>query len=134
MNREAADIVGVWSLESFHEIDEAGRTGEGPLGAEPEGFLIYTPDGHVSVNMMRTGPGATSGSGAAFMGYAGTWRLDGGRLRHRIRVSSRADWVGADQERDAELEDGRLVVHSASAADSDSRSRVLVWSRTPLPN
>ena len=65
-------IVGVWHLDAFHDVDEAGRpVGEGPLGPAPSGMLIYTPDGHVSVSMMPTGH--SGAPGPSYMGYAGEW-------------------------------------------------------------
>ncbi|MER6458815.1 lipocalin-like domain-containing protein, partial [Streptomyces sp900105245] len=79
----ADDLVGVWHLVSFRELDGAGTPGVGPLGDAPRGRLVYTRDGHVSVHMMRgPDPGPVP-----YMGYAGTWRLDGSRIVHRIEVT-----------------------------------------------
>ncbi|SEF26540.1 Lipocalin-like domain-containing protein [Amycolatopsis pretoriensis] len=107
------ELVGAWELETFG--DPAG-----PLGPRPAGFLLYLPDGYLSVSMMRASPGEPR-----FMGYAGRWRIEGDRLVHRIVVSSRADWVGTEQERVAELDGDRLHITTAGPR----RRRVVVWRR-----
>ncbi|KAA2262593.1 lipocalin-like domain-containing protein [Solihabitans fulvus] len=119
------DLVGVWLLVSFHDVDDAGRTSAGPLGADPSGLLIYTADGHVSVSMMRTEPGPAPG----FMGYAGRWRRDGDRVVHRIEVTPRADWVGTEQVRAAEFAGDRLTLHASTTVHGRRQRRVLVWRR-----
>ncbi|WP_210589421.1 lipocalin-like domain-containing protein [Streptomyces sp. GESEQ-35] len=120
------DLVGVWHLEAFHDVDEAGRpVGEGPLGPAPEGMLVYTADGHVSVSMMPTTPEP----GPSYMGYAGDWRVAGGKVVHRIRISSRADWIGVEQTRDAELDGDVLIVRATREVGARPQRRVLVWRR-----
>jgi hypothetical protein len=117
-------VVGAWRLESFNDVDASGRTTAGPLGPDPTGMLLYTPDGRMSVSMMRTSPGMP-----AFMGYAGRWRIDAGRLVHRILVSSRADWVGAEQIRHAELDGDLLRITADNPVDGRLQGRVVGWRR-----
>lgn len=127
--RQAAvrDLVGVWRLESFRDVDDGGGpVGEGPLGPDPRGMLVYTADGHVSVSMMRTAPGP----GPAFMGYAGRWSVDAGVVVHRIEISSRADWVDVEQTRDADLDGDLLTVRAVRTDDGgEPQRRVLNWRR-----
>jgi Lipocalin-like domain len=123
------DIVGVWRLVSFHDVDDAGRATTGPLGVDPSGVLIYTGDGHVSVSMMRTGPGPAP----AFMGYAGRWHREGEHVTHRIEVTPRADWVGTEQVRAAEVAGDRLTLHASTTVDGHPQRRVLVWRRAESP-
>ncbi|MFC8363449.1 lipocalin-like domain-containing protein [Streptomyces griseorubiginosus] len=121
-------IVGVWHLDAFHDVDEAGRpVGEGPLGPAPSGMLIYTPDGHVSVSMMPTGHSAAQGP--SYMGYAGEWWEQDGKVVHRIHISSRRDWIGVEQSRDAELDGDVLTVRATREVDARPQRRVLVWRR-----
>lgn len=63
------------------------------------------------------------------MGYAGDWRVAGGQVVHRIRISSRPDWIGAEQTRDAELDGDVLTVRATREVDAAPRRRVLVWRR-----
>ncbi|MGW4249885.1 lipocalin-like domain-containing protein, partial [Nocardia sp. NPDC004722] len=74
-----------------------------------------------AVGMMRTAPGA----GPGYMGYGGRWRLTDGVLRHLILVSSRPDWVGAEQIRVAELADDLLTIRT----DPDN-GRIVRWRKT----
>ncbi|WP_327142180.1 lipocalin-like domain-containing protein [Nocardia sp. NBC_01327] len=115
------ELVGAWRLESFHDTDAAGGPITGPLGADPDGFLLYTACGHLAVGMMRTAPGAGP---ADYMGYGGRWRLDNGVLHHLILVCSRPDWVGVDQIRVAELDGDLLTIRT-----SPDNGRIVQWRR-----
>ncbi|MFI0907262.1 lipocalin-like domain-containing protein [Streptomyces sioyaensis] len=123
----AHELVGVWRLESFHDIDSTGTLHEGPLGPEPRGLLFYSADGHVSVTMMRTGPAHPERS--SYMSYAGTWRREGDRVVHTIDVAPEPGWLGSEQSRDLELDGEDLVLHGTSLVGPVQR-RVLHWRRT----
>ncbi|MFI1304800.1 lipocalin-like domain-containing protein [Streptomyces sioyaensis] len=122
----AHELVGVWRLEAFHDIDSTGALHEGPLGPEPRGLLFYSADGHVSVTMMRTGPAHRGRS--AYMSYAGTWRREGDRVVHTIDVAPEPGWLGTEQSRDLELDGDDLVLHGTSLVGPVQR-RVLHWRR-----
>ncbi|MFG2095444.1 lipocalin-like domain-containing protein [Streptomyces sp. NPDC048612] len=122
----AQELVGVWRLESFRDIDGTGTPQEGPLGPEPRGLLFYSADGHVSVTMMRTGPAHTERSN--YMSYAGTWRREGDRVVHTIDVAPEPGWLGTEQSRDLELEGDELVLHGNALVGRPQR-RVLRWRR-----
>ncbi|MEU6131746.1 lipocalin-like domain-containing protein [Saccharopolyspora sp. NPDC047091] len=113
------DLIGTWSLESFHVVGSDGAPVDGPLGPEPRGLLIYGADRHVSVSMMSTAePVAAQGDPRTrFMGYAGTWRLAGLQVHHRIEVSSHRYLIGSTQVRELSFA-GELLVLSGSAADA----------------
>ncbi|WP_026416405.1 lipocalin-like domain-containing protein [Actinomadura oligospora] len=121
----AGELVGTWRLAAFHDVDEAGRVVDDPLGPAPEGLLIYTSDGHVAVSMMRSTPGP----GPRYMGYAGRWTASGDRVSHRIEVAERPDWPGTEQTRRAELDGDRLTLHATTTIDGLVRNRVLSWLR-----
>ncbi|MFJ1748142.1 lipocalin-like domain-containing protein [Streptomyces sp. NPDC088116] len=127
----AADLVGVWTLTSFYELDEAGVQLEGPLGQNPSGMLIYTEDGHISVNVMRTSGTAPTPESRDYMGYAGTWRLKGDQTVHTIQVSPTFEWIGSEQIRDAELHSDRLTLRGTSTVQGQPRTGVLNWHRAP---
>ena len=46
-------LLGVWSLVTYTD-EQSGRDDTHPFGTDPQGFLIYTPDGFVSAQLMRT--------------------------------------------------------------------------------
>jgi hypothetical protein len=83
------DLVGAWSLESYADALEGGGV-EHPLGSNPRGLLIYTPDGLMSAQLMsgvRPPPtdategnaeieGEYQGKASGFIGYCGEYHFD----------------------------------------------------------
>ncbi|MFE4059630.1 lipocalin-like domain-containing protein [Streptomyces sp. NPDC059096] len=130
----AGEITGVWRLASFHDVDAEGSTREGPLGPDPTGLLFYSPEGHVSVTMMRAveprGPGEPPAERPArsYMSYAGTWRRLGDQVVHTITVAPDPGWIGTDQVRDLTLEGDRLTLYGDALVGRPQR-RVLEWHR-----
>jgi hypothetical protein len=49
----ASQLVGVWKLVNY-TVEQEGQENS-PFGPEPAGFLIYTPEGFVSAQLMRPG-------------------------------------------------------------------------------
>lgn len=129
------DLVGVWRLVAYFELDPTGTTSEGPLGPAPEGLLMYGRDGYVAVSMMRTGdgadPAAPPNGRETFMGYAGGWRLAGDTVVHRVDVSAHPRQVGTEQVRDVELDGDRLTLYG-TRLDGLGR-RKLEWRRVAGP-
>lgn len=128
----AQQLTGVWHLVSYVDVDPDGGHRAGPLGPVPQGVLIYTANGHMSVSMMRTGPtpGHTDlGRVETFMGYAGRWRLVGGEVRHAVRVSAHPHMVGTELIRRAVLDGDLLLLHGTSVIDGIPQRRVLTWRR-----
>ncbi|MGP4115167.1 lipocalin-like domain-containing protein [Streptomyces sp. 4N509B] len=106
-------LIGVWRMVSYTQEDESGRMVAGPLGDAPDGLLIYTADGHVSVSMAPTGSAATQES---YMGYAGRWHLNGDEVIHEVLVSAHPPMVGTKQSRTPLLsEDGTLLTLRGAA-------------------
>ncbi|MYS89698.1 MULTISPECIES: lipocalin-like domain-containing protein [Streptomyces] len=133
-----AELVGVWQLVAFREVDdEGGGTVEGPLGADPGGLLIYEPNGAMSVSMMRRAGQHAEAAGPAdgrprtteYMGYAGTWRLEGTRLVHHVEVSTHTYQLGQDLEREVRLRGDRLELIGRAPVGGRVRQRVLTWRR-----
>lgn len=121
------DLVGVWRLVSYVDVDDAGEIAQGPLGPAPEGLLLYTSDGYMSVAMT---PGERPGA-ETFMGYAGRWRRSGDQIVHEVAVSSHQHLTGTSQVRDVALADGLLTVRGVSYLRGRPRRRVLTWRRVP---
>lgn len=124
----AEHLVGTWDLVSFHDVDDTGDHREGPLGPAPRGTLLYTADGHVAVGMMSTTPGIAR----PYMGYVGRWHVHDGLVMHRIEISSRADWVGVEQSREAELLGDELMIHATREVDGKPQRRTLHWRRVTM--
>ncbi len=84
----ASQLVGVWRLVSYTDLQE-GREDSFPFGPEPEGFLIYTPDGFVSAQLMKPGrslfqsrdwrggtPDEYQHAGSGYIAYCGVYEVD----------------------------------------------------------
>jgi hypothetical protein len=84
----APRLIGVWRLVSYTEQRE-GCEESFPFGPDPEGFLIYTPDGFVSAQLMRPGrakfqshdwhngtPEEYRESGSGYIAYCGVYEVD----------------------------------------------------------
>jgi Lipocalin-like domain len=83
-----SQLVGAWRLVSY-ATQQPGRADNFPFGPEPEGFLIYTPDGFVSAQLMKPGRilfqsqdwhGGTAEeyqqAGSGYIAYCGVYEVD----------------------------------------------------------
>ncbi len=49
-------LIGAWTLVSYQEIPVDGSDPFEPLGHEPQGIILYTPDGYMSAQLSRPVP------------------------------------------------------------------------------
>lgn len=123
-----AQLEGTWHLESYClELKGPVAITSHPFGREAKGRLIYTPDGHMSVNIMRPGcepfraanpHGGTvqenSSAAAHYMAYSGryeTFEHKGQKIIHHVLDSSLyPNWLETTQARLCELEGDELVL------------------------
>jgi Lipocalin-like domain len=138
-------LIGVWALRRYSDVTE-GLPPQYPFGDDPEGLLIYTPDGFVSAVLMArnrpnlSGNGFTDGTpdqytsaGKGFIGYTGRYEMDEVRslVIHHPLVAFAPNMVGSIQQRLVELEGDVLVLtaeHAQPAGLPVIRSR-LEWAR-----
>jgi Lipocalin-like domain len=123
------------------------------MGKKPSGMLVYSPDGRMTIQIMRdprpvvTGPMWSSDGHnllpsasaneirdaySGYYAYFGTWDLDehAHTVTHHVRASLRSVEVGSDYVRPYELSAGQLRLrYPVSAPDGERRTRVLVWRR-----
>jgi Lipocalin-like domain len=84
----SSQLVGVWSLLTYAE-EKKGCEHTHPFGPKPVGFLIYTPDGFVSAQLMKPGRPAFQSrnwhqgtpeeyvkSGRGYIAYCGRYEVD----------------------------------------------------------
>ena len=112
----SAGLIGTWVLQQFEKRDAAGRWQPWPPGAH--GLLIYTADGHMSASL-NWPPDEDGGFCDA---YAGTWTLDGDRVRHHVTNSVRPKRIGKTLERRIALDGNRLTIE-AETRDGSLRLR-----------
>jgi hypothetical protein len=137
------DLIGAWQLASYTAESE-GDVSE-PLGPDPVGIIMYTPDGYMSAQLMRrdrphydraiTGGGSPEQMTAAASGYlcySGPFTLDEAAdvLHHHVEVSLLPNWVGGVQVRQGRLEGGTLTLSAeVTSRKGVSSTHVLVWRR-----
>jgi hypothetical protein len=111
------NLIGAWTLQSYvaHNID--GSEVIHPLGVDAKGIIMYTPDGYMSAQLMRSDrrhldgddmqPRADVDLAAAangYLSYAGPYSIvDNGLIAHHIDVSLLPNWIGGIQYRAALL-------------------------------
>lgn len=129
------EVEGTWKLASYEvHARKPFRFTRRPLGTKPIGMLIYTEDGHMSVQMQKSSKirflsGASPHGGffwekaraaGHYMAYGGTFEV--GRMEsqngessalvieHAVQHSLFPNWRGTGQVRIAVLEGERLIL------------------------
>ena len=119
-------IIGAWSLESYQSLDPDGSDMRYPLGVDARGIIVYTADGYMSAQVMRsdrprfqvgdlsaadTDELVTAASG--YLAYAGSYTVaDNDVLAHHVEVSLLPNWIGETQYRAAQIGNSRLELRS----------------------
>lgn len=106
------DLVGTWKLVNF-DIEESPEK-KANWGANAQGILIYTVDGHVSVNINRDLPKYDSSAQETLDGclfYAGTYHLEGrNRVVHTVWVATDPHRRGHEMIREVTLDGDTLTL------------------------
>jgi len=112
-------LIGAWHLA---HIDTPGPDGKPVDVAQPKGMLIYTRDGHMSVQLMYPESANTLSNEYVLNGYEasfGGYDIDeiAHTVTHHVQGSNTRDLlVGKDLPRKFEFTaDGRLIIRSARA-------------------
>lgn len=111
-------LIGAWHLV---HIDSPGTDGKSVKVAQPKGMLVYTQDGHMSVQLMYPKSVAAQSNEYVLNGYEasfGNYDIDEAKhqLTHHVQGSITGGLlVGKDLPRVYKFtEDGRLVIQSAN--------------------
>jgi hypothetical protein len=113
---DRAQIQGSWRLVSYDV--EVQATGEKfpPMGKNPTGYVIFTPEARVWFVLTGDGrkPGKTAEEKAALLStlvaYTGTYRVENGTWITSVEVAWDPAWVGTEQKRAFKVEGDRLQV------------------------
>ena len=141
----AADLVGTWQLRTWVAEGDDGSIIE-PMGARPEGVLVYTSDGTMITTMGEPGRAPIDGGDmlagppeqrlvalTSFIAYSGSFRVEGADVLHDVTMSLFPNWIGTQQRRHVLLRrDGRELTLSADPFVLRGRrsSQRLTWERT----
>ena len=136
-------FAGTWKLVSY-EVRRADGKVTYPWGDSPQGRLMYSEDGHVSVAMMgsdRTAfaarelklgtPQEKVAAADSYISYAGRYEVvDGNRVVHHVEVSLFPNWVGKDQVRSFQFDSNRLMLTTEpDPSDEKRKTGHLIWER-----
>lgn len=131
------EIVGRWRLVSIESRDDPSKDWEKRYGEDPAGYLDYSADGLMSVQIAKMPrPRFASGKDReptpdeareAYLGYVayfGTYSVDETArvITHHVQASLMPSFSGTDQRRPAELSGNRLIL-------SDGKTFKVVWER-----
>jgi hypothetical protein len=120
-------IVGTWRLVSFEREYQAGGEREYPMGKAPTGYILFLPEGRMTV--VITGEGRTApttdqdraGLYNSLVAYTGRYRVDGDKWITTLDVSANPAWVGTEQTRSFRIDGNRLQEMTAWVARPDNR-------------
>jgi hypothetical protein len=150
MTATAADdlrtnLIGAWVLQSYEARSIDGSTVIYPLGANPRGIIMYTPDGYMSAQLMRSGRPRFRGddmhlalndelavAASGYLTYAGPYSVvRDGLIAHHVEVSLLPNWIGGTQYRAARLDESVLELSPPEPVliDGQRRNARLIWHR-----
>ncbi len=119
---DADDVVGTWRLASAtRNIVETGEVVDAYGGPKPNGWITYGKDGRMMVICAfenRDRPEANDRMTdqdriklhKTFFAYAGTYKIEDGKITHNIDTSWNEVWSGTSQVRQADIKEDRLVL------------------------
>ncbi len=130
------EIVGAWQLVSYAvEYDCSGSVFH-PLGVDAVGLILYTYDGYMSAQLMRSDRnrlGAQPARSASddYLAYGGPYRVDEqtGVITHDVMVSLLPDWLHTAQLRHGTLNGDRLTLVAEVPIHEATVTATLIWER-----
>lgn len=150
MSELLSKLVGAWTLVDYTTSDLDGARVDRPLGPGARGVLVYTADGHMSVQIASLGRalyaadelhGGTSAeralAAARYLAYAGRFEVGSeGVVTHLADISLYPNWAGRPIRRRATLRDDLLTLRLVEpiTVDGGMRTGRLTWRRSaPMP-
>ena len=111
-------VHGAWQLLSYDVEQQSNGSSFAPMGANPTGYVIFTPEGRLS--FMLSAEGRRPGNNAeerssllsSMIAYTGNYRLEGDRWITKVDVAWNPEWVGTEQTRFFQITDDILTVHT----------------------
>ena len=123
----AADpVVGVWKLVSFEREYQATGQREYPMGKAPAGYIMFLPEGRMTVVITGEGRKAPAsdqdrvGLFNSLVAYTGRYRVEGDRWITAVDVAANPVWAGTDQTRSFRVAGDQLQEVTAWAPRPDN--------------
>ena len=132
-------IVGVWTL-----ISEEGKNPDGskmlPFGPNPNGIVIFEPNGHYALQIIRSGlpkfasnnrtqgtPDENKAVVQGLLSHFGTYSVSDGNVVFHIESSSYPNWSGTESKRPFTMAGDELKWKTTPASGGGVAE--LVWKR-----
>lgn len=125
-------LIGGWRLTGYEET--ADGTPEHPLGDDPLGAILYTPDGYMSAQLAGPGPYQDEDKPEAYyIAYSGPYDVDQANqtVTHHVPVSVIPSWKGTTQIRHVRFPEPDTLVLSAEGSPREGETTTITWSRRP---
>lgn len=138
-------FVGTWGLVSWQVKQFEGEIIDSPLGPRPVGWIMYRPEGYMSVAIMRPDrtkftsnnlveatPEEIKTGFEGYIGYCGTYEVDDREnfVIHRLQLSWFPNLVGTSQKRYFEFSEHRLTLKTPPLSLlGESQVHCLEWER-----
>ncbi|WCM21834.1 lipocalin-like domain-containing protein [Paraburkholderia bryophila] len=119
MSGHDTKLHGNWRLVSFETERQDSKERTQPWGADPNGYLMFSPDGRmmVLVTAQTREPGHTDEKVMALfrtvMAYTGRYRIEADRFIVKVDSCWNEAWNGTEQERHYKLDADTLEVSTA---------------------
>lgn len=142
------EIIGSWKLLSYIEVPVGGEEYLFPMGANPKGMLLFSPDGYMSVQISVKNPIrfdsedrfsitddkiATRAKG--YIAFTGKYAADNflSQVTYYIETSLNPNWEGAKQVRKLDFEGDILYQKSVEPISSNGQMvhAYMTWQRIP---
>ncbi len=140
----AEKLIGAWKLVLARYESADGKVNE-IYGANPNGLLMYNPNGQMSIQIFRADrpqfakndrlggtPQETKNAFDGMLAYFGTYTTDeqNQTVTHHLVGAWFPNWVGSDQTRRFELTQDRLVLRTPPLTiDGAQMNGQLIWER-----
>ena len=119
-------LVGNWQLVDYVIRDKEGKVTRRKMS----GGLMYDEHGRMSAQLLRFGggPSQRNSGTSVYAAYFGDYEIDveGERVIHHVKGSSRPMWIGKDLVRDYRFVDDRLTL---SVREERGVTTDLTWQR-----
>ena len=135
-------LVGTWRLISYETRLENGQIIY-LFGQNPIGYLMYSEDGYMSVNIMKANRRSFSSEDftkitqeekvatvETFFAYSGKYEILADKVIHYPEISMIPNWIGVKQERIFQMMGNKLSLNVPPAKLGDTLAASnLVWER-----
>ena len=139
------NLIGAWTLQSYEARSIVGSDVMYPLGVDAQGIIMYTPDGYMSAQLMRSGrapfrqddmhsprQAELAAAAGGYLTYSGPYSVVGdGLIAHHVAISLLPNWIGGTQYRSARLHGSLLQLSPPEPIliNGERRTATLVWRR-----